>query len=260
MSISYFLHVSYVGTNFFGWQIQTSLRSVQRELWNAIKAIEPNTLMPIGTSRTDSGVHARYQGVLIVLEKEWNHYRLLSAINAHLPHDISVIAVKTVSELFSPRKHTVAKRYVYKIKEGCAEDPLFYKRQWHIFGSLPLDINAMIQAAEHLVGTHDFSSFRHRECSAISPYKKIYKIAIEENHGVLDIVFEGNSFLMHMIRIIVGTLVVVGKGRYSASDMKAILMARDRRKACATAPAYGLYLEYIWYQDCFGIGEPSPWL
>jgi tRNA pseudouridine38-40 synthase len=260
MSIPYFLHVSYVGTNFFGWQIQTSLRSVQRELWNAIKIIEPNLPIPMGTSRTDAGVHAKYQGVLIILEKEWDHYRLLSAINAHLPHDIRVMAVKGISELFSPRRHTVAKRYIYHIKEGYADDPLCYKRQWHIFGSLPLNKNNMAQAAKYLIGTHDFSSFRQRECSAKSPYKTIYDIVVKENNGVLDISLEGNSFLMHMVRIIVGTLVGVGKGRYSISDIENILAAKDRKQAWVTAPPYGLYLDYIWYQDYFGLNEPLLWL
>ena len=259
MSIPYFLRVAYLGTGFFGWQIQTSLRSVQRDLWTAIQAFEPEAPMPQGTGRTDAGVHARAQGVLVQLGKEWDPYRLLAAINAHLPADVRVMAAQRAPEDFFPRAHAVAKRYVYRIQEGPAADPFLVNRRWHVHGAQPLDRAAMAEAAGHLVGFHDFSSFRHQECAAKSPVKMIYAIALETDGPSLDIVFEGNRFLMHMVRILSGTLMEVGKGRYRAQDLPAILEARDRRRAGITAPPHGLYLEQVWYQAQWGIGEPSPW-
>ena len=259
MSIPYFMRVAYVGTGFYGWQIQTSLRSVQQDLWSALQAFEAEAPMPQGTGRTDAGVHARAQGVLVQMKKVWDPYRLLAATNAHLPPDVRVMAVQAAPEDFFPRAHAVAKRYVYRIQEGPAEDPFLVKRRWHVHGAASLDRAAMAEAAGHLVGFHDFSSFRHQECAARSPLKTIFALGLEEDGPALDLVFEGNRFLMHMVRILSGTLMEVGKGRYRAQDLPAILEARDRRRAGITAPPHGLYLEKVWYQERWGIGEPSPW-
>jgi len=259
MAIPYFLRVAYVGTGFFGWQIQTSLRSVQADLWKAVRAFEPRAPMPAGTGRTDAGVHALAQGVLVQLEREWDPYRLLAAINAHLPWDVRVMAAQPAPEGFFPRAHAAAKRYVYRIQEGPAADPFQHLRRWHVYGAEPLDRAAMAAAAAGLVGAHDFSSFRHAECAALSPHRKVYRAALEGGGPALDLVFEGNRFLMHMVRIMAGTLVEVGKGRYRAEDMAGILAARDRRRAGITAPAHGLCLDQVWYQRRWGIGDPSPW-
>jgi tRNA pseudouridine38-40 synthase len=240
MAIPYFLRVAYVGTDFYGWQIQTSLRSVQGDLWKALQSFDPPAPMPAGTGRTDAGVHARAQGVLVQLSREWDTYRLLAAINAHLPWDVRAMEAQ-------------------RIQEGPAADPFQHLRRWHVFGLEPLDRAAMAAAAAHLVGAHDFSSFRHRECAALSPHKTVYRIGLEEDGAALDLVVEGNRFLMHMVRIMTGTLVEVGKGRYRAEDLPGILEARDRRRAGITAPPHGLYMDQVWYQRRWGIGEPCPW-
>ena len=259
MTIPYFLRVAYLGTRFHGWQIQTSLRSVQGDLWQALRAFDPAVPMPQGTGRTDAGVHARAQGVLVQMSKAWDPYRLLAAINAHSPIDLRVMAAQPAPEAFFPRAHAVAKRYVYRLQEGPAEDPFLVNRRWHVPAAIALDRAAMAAAASALVGFHDFSSFRHQECAARSPLKKIYRIALAGEGPALDLVFEGNRFLMHMVRILSGTLMEVGKGRYRPEDMPEILAARDRRRAGITAPPHGLYLEQVWYQARWGIGEPSPW-
>ncbi len=259
MAFPYFLRVAYVGTAFSGFQVQTVLRSVQGDLWKALKTFDPAAPMPQGTGRTDAGVHARAQGVLVVLSKEWDPYRLLAAFNAHLGPDARVMEVLPAPPGFFPRAHAVGKRYVYRIQEGPAEDPFLHGRRWHVHGAVPLDREAMAQAASHLVGVHDFSSFRHQECAARSPIKEIHAIRLEGEGRSLDLVFEGNRFLMHMVRIMAGTLVEVGKGRYAPGDLPGILEARDRRRAGITAPPHGLYLEQVWYQRRWGIGEPSPW-
>jgi tRNA pseudouridine38-40 synthase len=259
MAIPYFLRVAYVGTDFYGWQIQTSLRSVQGDLWKALQSFDLPAPMPAGTGRTDAGVHARAQGVLVQLSREWDTYRLLAAINAHLPWDVRAMEAQRAPDGFFPRAHAVAKRYIYRIQEGPAADPFQHLRRWHVFGLEPLDRAAMAAAAAHLVGAHDFSSFRHRECAALSPHKTVYRIGLEEDGAALDLVVEGNRFLMHMVRIMTGTLVEVGKGRYRAEDLPGILEARDRRRAGITAPPHGLYMDQVWYQRRWGIGEPCPW-
>jgi tRNA pseudouridine38-40 synthase len=255
----YFLNVAYVGSGFFGWQFQTNVRSVQNELWRAAIALDSHAPMPAGTSRTDSGVHAKAQGVLVRLNKEWDQYRLLTALNAHLPWDIRIMSAQRAPENFFPRAHAVAKRYIYRIHEGTSKDPFLHQRQWHIFGSSPLNRDAMKTAASYLVGTHDFSSFRNHECAAISTHRTLYQVKLEEDRDVFNISFEGDRFLMHMVRIITGTLVEVGKGRLLASDIPTIITAKDRCKAGITAPPHGLYLEKIWYQKRWNIGDNSPW-
>ena len=259
MSFPYFLRVAYVGTGFSGFQIQSTLRSVQGDLWRALRVFDPEAPMPQGTGRTDAGVHARAQGVLVQLRKAWDPYRLLAAFNAHLAPDVRVMSAEPAPEAFFPRAHAVAKRYVYCIQEGPAEDPFLHLRRWHVHGAVPLDRAAMAEAAAHLKGVHDFSSFRHQECAAKSAVKEIYDLRLEGQGPALDLVFEGNRFLMHMVRILSGTLVEVGKGRFTAASMPAVLEARDRARAGITAPPHGLHLEQVWYQRRWGIGEPSPW-
>lgn len=259
MAFPFFLRVAYVGTDFFGWQIQTSLRSVQGELWKALRALDPAAPMPQGTGRTDAGVHARAQGVLIQAARAWEPYRLLAALNAHLPPDARVMEVQPAPADFFPRHHAMAKRYVYRMNEGPAEDPFQRGQRWHVHGAEPLDRAAMARAAAHLLGEHDFSSFRCQECAAKSPIRTIHRAALESSGTALDLVFEGNRFLMHQVRILAGTLVDVGRGRREPEDIPLILEARDRRRAGLTAPPHGLCLEKVWYQACWGIGEPCPW-
>lgn len=252
----YFLRLAYDGTAFHGWQIQTVARTVQGELWCAMKALDPTAPMPQGTGRTDAGVHARGQGVLIHTPRVWDPYRLLAALNAHLPPEARVMEVLSVPEGFFPRQHAVAKRYTYRINEGPAEDPLERNRRWHVFGAEPLDRQAMAEAASHLVGEHDFSSFRHHDCVAATPVRHIYRVGFETRGALLDLVFEGNRFLMHQVRIMAGTLVDVGKGRFRPGDLPSILEAKERRMAGQTAPPHGLCLEKVWYQPQWGVGEP----
>jgi len=259
MTFPYFLRVAYLGTGFHGWQIQTNLRSVQGLLWDALRCFEPLAPMPQGTGRTDTGVHARAQGVLVHLTRPWEPYRLLAALNAHLPREVRVLSAQSAPEGFFPRQHAVAKRYVYRLQEGPAEDPFTHGRCWHVQGAIPLDRNAMLQAAANLVGEHDFSSFRHKECVARTPIRIIHSVQLTGSWPWLDLVFEGNRFLMHQVRIMTGTLVDIGKGRFAAAEMATILAARDRKCAGLTAPPQGLCLEQVWYQSRWGIGEPSPW-
>jgi tRNA pseudouridine38-40 synthase len=259
MSFPFFLTVAYAGANFHGWQIQSVLRSGQGELWKALLALERGAPMPQGTGRTDAGVHARAQGVLIHCERAWEPYRLLAALNAHLPQDLRVMAVQPAPEGFFPRHHAIAKRYVYRLALGPAADPLLSAFRWHLHQAVPLDLGAMAEAVPPLLGTHDFSSFRCVECGAQSAVRTLHGIRMVPVEGGVDLIFEGNSFLMHQVRILTGTLVEVGRGRRTPDSLGPVLAAKDRRRAGLTAPPHGLCLEKVWYESRWGMSEPSPW-
>ena len=259
MSHPFFLTVAYAGTGFHGWQIQTSLRSGQGDLWRALRTFDPEAPLPQGTGRTDAGVHARAQGVLIHTQRAWEPYRLLAALNAHLPADIRVLAVQPAPEGFFPRQHAVAKRYTYRLGLGAAADPLQAAFRWQVHQALPLDLDAMAAAAASLLGTHDFSSFRCADCVAKTPVRTIHALGINQAETGAELVFEGTSFLMHQVRIMAGTLVEVGRGRRRTDSLGEVLASRDRRRAGFTAPPEGLCLEKVWYEAKWGMGEPSPW-
>ncbi|WP_306591785.1 tRNA pseudouridine(38-40) synthase TruA [Geothrix sp. 21YS21S-4] len=259
MTHPYFLTVAYAGAGFHGWQIQTELRSGQGDLWAALRALDPEAPMPQGTGRTDAGVHARAQGTLVRTSRAWEPYRLLAALNAHLRDDIRVMAAQPAPEAFFPRQHAVAKRYVYRLGQGPAADPLAAAFRWHVRGAAPLDLEAMAAAAAPLLGTHDFTSFRCAECVAKTPIRTLYGLRCEAHEGGVDLVFEGTSFLMHQVRIMAGTLVEVGRGRRRPDSLGALVAVRDRSLAGPTAPPHGLCLERVWYEAQWGIGEPSPW-
>jgi len=258
MSHPFFLTVAYVGTQFHGWQIQSELRSGQGDLWKALRAFDPEAPMPQGTGRTDAGVHARDQGVLLHTSRSWEPYRLLAALNAHLPKDIRVMAVQTAPEGFFPRQHAIAKRYVYRLGLGPSEDPLQAAYRWHLYQAAPLNLEAMAAAVPPLLGTHDFSSFRCAECVAKTPVRTLHRIQVLPVAGGVDLVFEGSSFLMHQVRILTGTLVEVGQGRRRPDSLGEVLAARDRTQAGPTAPPEGLCLQKVWYEARWGLGEPSP--
>lgn len=259
MSHPCFLRVAYLGTDFSGWQIQTLQPSVQAALWASLRSLDPGAPMPQGTGRTDAGVHARAQGVLVRLSRAWDGHRLLAALNARLPASVRVMEAQAVDPAFWPRHHAVAKRYVYRLAQGPAVDPFTRAVRWHVRGEARLDGEAMAEGARHLLGTHDFSSFRAVECAAEHPVRTLFLAEVRPGPEGLDLVFEGNRFLMHQVRIMAGTLVEVGKGRRAPDSLAALLEARDRTLAGPTAPPHGLCLEAVWYQARWGVGEPSPW-
>ncbi len=259
MRHSFYLRLAYDGATFHGWQIQTSLPTVQGELWRALRALDAEAPMPQGTGRTDSGVHAEAQGTVVKMLRDWDPYRLLAALNAHLPPTIRVMEAVPVPEAFYPRRHAVAKRYRYRLGMGPTAHPLERAIRWQLFRKEPLDQEAMAAAAALWIGTHDYSAFRHQECEAEDPVRTIHAIRLEPHRLGLDLVFEGSAFLMHQVRIMSGSLVQVGKGKILLADAPRILAERDRTQAGETAPAHGLCMEKVWYEARWGLNEPSPW-
>ncbi len=246
----YRLTVEYDGSGFAGWQTQEGLPSVQGVLEKACAGfcdVKEQEILVVGAGRTDAGVHASGQVAHVDLPKEHAPYRVMRGINAHLPrpHAVAVLAAEPCGEDFHARFSATRRRYVYRILNRLAPTALNLNRVWQV--SYPLDEKAMHNAAQLLLGVHDFSSFRDSCCQAKSPLKTLENITVERCGEEIRIAVSARSFLHHQVRIIVGTLVEVGKGRWDNTQIIQALEARDRTRAGPTAPAQGLCLTQVEY-------------
>ncbi|MCZ6914525.1 MAG: tRNA pseudouridine(38-40) synthase TruA [Rickettsia endosymbiont of Ixodes persulcatus] len=243
----YKLTIEYDGTCFIGWQQQKeSTNSIQHNIENAIfNFCGSSVTLQVG-GRTDAGVHALGQVAHFDLEKDYKEYVVRDAINYHLRTlPISVIGVEKVTDEFHARFSAKCRKYRYRIINRYAPPALDRMKAWHIRKFL--DVNYMSEASSHLLGHHDFSSFRSSECQANSPLRTLDEINIVRNGDEVDIYVSALSFLYNQVRIIVGTLVKFGHGSLFPSYMKEILLKCDRTKSGMTAPPYGLYLISIGY-------------
>lgn len=250
------LIIEYDGRGFSGWQRQDDVPTVQQAVEDAIFAFCQQRITVFVAGRTDAGVHARGQAAHLDLEydkKEMTGYDLLSALNAHLrPQPVSVIAAEPVASDFHARFSAVNKMYLYRVLCRPAPPVLEAGLIWHVRRNL--DVQAMREGASHLLGHHDFTTFRDSQCQAQSPIKTLDRLDIEESAydecGGREIRFivEGRSFLHHQVRNMVGTLVLVGEGKWAPDDVATALAARDRTKGGPTAPPDGLYLTRVDYQ------------
>jgi len=238
------LWISYDGTDFCGWQKQPGQRSVEGELLKALKSLTGQEVEITVGGRTDAGVHARLQACSVSFESDFDSRRLILAFAAKLPRDIVVVGADKIFEKFDARSYAVGKRYVYKIKNSLASSPFVYKYAWHVKGNL--DLVKMREAAKYLVGELDYESFRSTECGAAHARRYLWQISVSAS---FDFDIRGNAFCHNMIRIIVGTLVDVGLGRFEPKDIEVMLEAKDRTQAGKTAPAHGLTLDQIYYPD-----------
>ena len=240
------LTLEYDGTGFAGWQVQPGQRTVQGVLEGAATDLAGVLVSVTGAGRTDAGVHALGQVANVPLELDLEPSTVASALNARLPDDLLIRGATAVPEEFHARFDAVSRRYLYLM--GAVASPLWLNRRWHV--KVELDRDAMRAAAGALEGEHDFSSFcltgsepDHHRC-------RVSRISLEwapDFGGMLVFRVEANRFLRGMVRSIVGTLVDVGRGRTSPERFRAILEARDRGEAGATAPPHGLYLEEVTY-------------
>ncbi len=256
MTSFYLASVSYVGTRYSGFQIQSTLPTIQGTIWNSLKNIDPMVGLPSGASRTDAGVHAEDQKVFFKTEKPWDLTILKKAIQAYLHDDIQINTIHAVPEDFTFKKAVVAKRYCYRLATGPQRNPKENFHRWYLPGSFQIDLFEMNKALKYYLGTHDFSSFRASECVALSPIKTLYRFELIEDSQGLSILFDGNQFLMHQIRILTGTLVEFMKNKFTSDDLRSILVFKDRTKAGPTAPPHGLTLEKIWLDPALGLNEP----
>jgi tRNA pseudouridine38-40 synthase len=243
------LTVAYDGTDFAGWQIQPDATTVQGTLASAIGRITGEKVLPQGSGRTDAGVHALAQIATLQTESVIPPANFVVALNDILPASIRVLALEEVPLDFHPRKSARAKTYRYRVYRETICPPILARYVWHY--PYPLDESAMRQAAPLVDGEHDFTSFAavdpERGREGISNVRRIFSSQWKRESSELIYEVRGNGFLHHMVRNLVGTFVLVGKGTLKAADVTTILEAKDRSTAGATAPASGLYLVNVEY-------------
>jgi len=242
----YKLTIEYDGAPFCGWQYQDNGPSVQGALENAAKAMTGDNVRVSGAGRTDAGVHALGQVAHLDLAKSYSADRVRDALNAHLrPHPIGVLSAEIVPETFDARFSAIKRHYVYRIVNHRTNLALRIGQAWRV--ARPLDADAMHKAAQVLIGKHDFTTFRDTECQAKSPEKTLDALDVTRDGDDVNITTSARSFLHSQVRSIVGSLVWVGHGRWTADDMRAALDARDRAACGPVAPPDGLYLVRVEY-------------
>jgi tRNA pseudouridine38-40 synthase len=242
----YMLTLEYDGTSFVGWQMQENGPSVQSCLIEAVKAFSGEDVIPRGAGRTDAGVHALGQVSHFDLAKDWEPDKVRDALNAQLrPDPISVLNCERAAEDFDARFSAKARHYLYRIVDRRAPLALERNRAWGVFR--PLDAEAMHEAARTLIGNHDFTTFRSTECQAPSPVKTLDRLEISRHGEVIRIEVSARSFLHNQVRSMVGSLKLVGDGRWTERDLKQALEARDRNACGPVAPPCGLYLVKVDY-------------
>ncbi|GAB4485137.1 MAG: tRNA pseudouridine(38-40) synthase TruA [Thermodesulfovibrionales bacterium] len=250
------LHLQYDGTGYQGWQSQRSGRTIQDTIESRLSRIVGSHLRITGAGRTDAGVHALGQVAAFSTESALPAETFRRALNATLPADIRVLAAEDADPGFHPRYDAVLKRYSYLLCMNSLPSAFMHRYLWELRQGL--DVAAMQAAAALLTGTHDFSAFRGSGCSAKSPVRTVSSLIIVRLEAMpflgwalpgdfLKIQIEGDAFLRHMVRNIVGTLVETGLGKLPPEAAGEILRSLDRNQAGPTAPAHGLFLEKIFY-------------
>ena len=241
------LTVAYDGTNYAGWQIQPNALTVQEVLDRCLSDLLQTPVHTMGASRTDAGVHALGNIAVFDTEARMPADKYAFALNTRLPEDIRIQKSEEVAPDFHPRFCRTIKTYEYRILNRTFPDPTRRFNSVHIYGNL--DMEAMQRAAACLEGTHDFKSFATENPQVTDTVRTIYNTKLWKEEDMIRFQITGNGFLYNMVRIIVGTLLEVGKGAIPAEEMPAILEARDRTKAGPTARAKGLTLLQIRYPD-----------
>lgn len=238
--------LSYDGTAYFGWQKTKTGPSIQESVSQAIHRITGETVLPEAASRTDRGVHAEGQSIQFHLEGAFDPRKLQRGLNAVLAPDIRAVHLEAAPDRFHPTIDAAAKEYHYRLSLGPAQDPLLRLYSWHF--RYPLDLAKMELAAKDLLGTRDFTAFANEpEKDPICTLQEI-RIEISEE-GRLQIAMIGNRFLYKMARTLAGTIVYIGCGKLPPDCIPALFTSRNRKMAGITAPAHGLYLYQVFYNN-----------
>lgn len=244
----YRIDIEYDGGPYAGWQRQAGQHSVQEAIEKAIAAFCGETVTLRGAGRTDAGVHALGQVAHFDLSRAWKPDTVRDAINAHLSlasETVSILGAAAVNEGFDSRFSATARHYLYRISNRRAPPALDRGRVWHV--ARKLDAEAMHEAAQRLVGKHDFTTFRSVQCQAKSPVKTLDRLDVSRLGEEVEIRASARSFLHNHVRSLVGTLKRVGEGGWTSGDVTAALEARDRAACGPVAPAEGLYLVKVDY-------------
>ena len=245
------LILSYDGSEFAGWQVQPDAATVQGTLASAIGRVTGEKVLPQGSGRTDAGVHALAQVATFATESSVPTANFVKALNDILPAAVRVLGVEEAAADFHARHSARTKTYRYRIYRAGICPPFLARYVWHY--PFPLDEKAMVRAAAVVEGEHDFTSFaavdpeRGREAAPASNLRRIFSSTWERQGDEFVYTVRGSGFLHHMVRNLVGTLILVGKATLQPEDVTRILEARDRSSAGATAPASGLYLVSVEY-------------
>jgi tRNA pseudouridine38-40 synthase len=250
------LTIEYDGTNYSGWQRQNKVPSIQQSIEEAIQKFCSQEVVVHVAGRTDAGVHARGQVAHVDFAPPramMTGFEVMKGLNAHLhPQPISIIKAEEMPATFEARFHAINKLYQYRIINRSAFLTFDKNYAWYIKN--PLDVEAMLDAAKVFLGHHDFTTFRDSECQASSPVKTIGRLDIAAREydaaGGMEIIFsiESKSFLHHQVRNMVGTLTLVGHGKWTKQDVVDALAAKDRTRGGPTAPPDGLYLVRVDYK------------
>ncbi len=242
----YRITVEYDGTSFVGWQRQDNGPSVQQALEEAITALSGEEARVHGAGRTDAGVHARGQVAHFDLERHFPPHKIRDGLNHHLkPAPVAVLEARRVDDGFHARFSASRRHYVYRILNRRAPPALDRKRAWHV--ARPLDEGIMHEAAQALVGRHDFTTFRAAQCQARSPVKTLDEIRVWREGEEVRIYVAARSFLHNQVRSMAGSLKLVGEGKWTAGDLRRALEARRRASCGPVAPPWGLYLTRVDY-------------
>ncbi len=242
----YKLTIEYDGTAFYGWQVQATLPTVQGVLTEAFARFCGQSVYVAGAGRTDTGVHATGQVAHVDLEKDWRADTVRDAMTARLrPHRVAILHVEKVEDTFEARFSACKRHYLYRIINRRSDLALEYDRAWRV--PQQLDAQAMAVAAQRLLGSHDFTTFRAADCQALSPVKTLDQLDVSRVGDEIRIITSARSFLHHQVRSMVGSLMRVGEGRWSADDLEAVLKAADRSRCGPMAPSSGLYLTQVDY-------------
>jgi tRNA pseudouridine38-40 synthase len=249
----YKLTIEYDGTPYVGWQAQANGRSVQATIEDAFLKFEGGRVVVKGAGRTDTGVHATGQVAHVDFPRDWPAEKLMDALNAHLKHaasgpqPIAILSVEIVGDDFDARFSARARHYLYRIVDRRAPLALELHRAWHVRSRL--DVAAMDAAAKRLLGTHDFTTFRAASCQSKSPVKTLDRLDVTRDGDAVEIRASARSFLHNQVRSMVGSVKLVGEGKWSDDDLRAALLAADRTRCGAVAPSAGLYLTQVDYRE-----------
>ena len=234
------LTIEYDGGPFMGWQRQDHGPSVQQALGEALQKMTGEEAQFIAAGRTDAGVHALAMSAHVDVERDVTPHRLREGLNALVrPQPISVLDVKPVADDWHARFGCVGRRYLYRILSRRVPPALDAGRVWHI--PVPLDVEAMLKGAAHLVGRHDFTTFRSAQCQSDSPVKTLDGLNVAQVGEEIHVTAAARSFLHHQVRSMVGCLALVGRGQWQPDDMRKAMDAKDRAALGFNAPPHGLY-------------------
>lgn len=241
------LTIRFVGTRYHGYQVQGSVPSVARTVQDAVELVFKTRLAIKGCSRTDAGVHANCFALTLRTSSAIPCDALVRAMNVNLPEDIAVTGCREVPEQFHPRYDCLGKRYLYKIHNGPVRDP--FLTGFALYHKYPLDTARMHEAAQRFLGAHDFAAFCSSGSTVEDTVRNMTQAAVERAGEQVHFTVTGNGFLYNMVRIMTGTLLEVGRGALAPEDIPRILAEKDRAAAGKTAPAHGLYLDMVFYDN-----------